>query len=86
MDEDTGSLFELKWARMKCAEWEVPNFAHIVLGSGCFSLQLWWESPAWFTQVVPVGSSSRKGGLRVREEANGSHRVACYGSQREKVE
>ncbi|KAJ9671312.1 hypothetical protein PVL29_025146 [Vitis rotundifolia] len=55
VDEDTRSLSELQWARIlvKHAEWEVPNSAHIVLGSGCFSLQLWWESPPWFTQVVP---------------------------------
>ena len=88
VDEDIKSLSELQWARIlvKRVEWEVPNSAHIVLGSGCFSLQLWWESPPWFTQVVPVGSSSRKDGQRVGEEVDGSHRVACCGSQREKVE
>ena len=35
---------------------------------------------------MPTGSSSGKGGLRVGEEAVGSHWVACCGSQREKVE
>ena len=36
--------------------------------------------------MVPAGSSSWKDGLRVGEEAAGSHRVACCGSQRKKVE
>ena len=35
---------------------------------------------------MPAGSSSRKGGLRVGEEAVGSHWVACCRSQREKVD
>ncbi|KAL6331568.1 hypothetical protein AAG906_011508 [Vitis piasezkii] len=65
---------------------EVPNSAHIVLGLGCYSLQLWWESPPWFTQVVPAGSFSGKGGPRVGEENGGSQCVVCCGSQREKVE
>ena len=88
VDEDIRSLSELQWARIlvKRVEWEVPNSAHIVLGSGCFSLLLWWESPPWFTQVVPAESSSGKDGLRVGEEVDGSHCVACCGSQREKVE
>ena len=36
--------------------------------------------------MVPAGSSSWKDGLRVGEEAAGSHRVACCGSQRKGVE
>ncbi|RVX06893.1 hypothetical protein CK203_015021 [Vitis vinifera] len=46
VDEGTKSMSELQWTRIlvKRAEWEVPNSAHIVLGTGCFSLQLWWES------------------------------------------
>ena len=88
VDEDTRSLFELQWAQIlvKRAEGEVPNSVHIVLGSGCYSLQLWWDSPPWFMQVVSAGSFSGKGGPRVREEIGGSQSVACYGSQKEKVE
>ena len=69
VDEGTKSMSELQWTRIlvKRAEWEVPNSAHIVLGTGCFSLQLWWESAPWFSQVVRTGSSSEKGGLRVGE-------------------
>ena len=51
VDEDTRSLTELQWAwiLVKRVEREVLNSAHIVLGLGCHSLQLWWESPSWFT-------------------------------------
>ena len=88
VDEETKSMSELQWARIlvKRADWEVPNSIHIVLGSGCFSLQLWWESTPWFSQVVSTGSSSGKGGLRVGKEVVGSHRVACCESQRKRVE
>ena len=88
MDEGTRSMSEMQWARIlvKRADWEVPNSAHIVLRTGCFSLHLWWESAPWFSQVVPTGSSSGKGRLRVGEEAAGSHWVACCGSQRKRVE
>ena len=88
MNEDTKSLSELQWAHIlvKRAEMEVPNSSHIVLGSGCYSLQLWWESPPWFMQVVPAGSFSGKGRPRVGEENGGSQCVVCCGSQREKVE
>ena len=71
---------------MKRTKREFPNSAHIVLGSGCYSLQLWWESPPWFTQVVPAGSFYGEGNLRVGEEIGGTSRATCYGSQREKVE
>ena len=43
MDERTKSMSKMQWARIlvKRADWEVPNSAHIVLGTGCFSLHLW---------------------------------------------
>ena len=48
---------ELQWAQIlvKCVDKEFPSTAHIVVGSGCYSLQLWWESSPWFMQVVPAG-------------------------------
>ncbi|RVX03355.1 5'-3' exoribonuclease 3 [Vitis vinifera] len=81
VDEGTKSMSEMQWARIlvKRVDWEVPSSVHIVLGTGCFALHLWWESAPWFSQVVPAGSSSRKGGLRAGEEVDGSHRVACCG-------
>ena len=51
VDEDSVSSSELQWARIlvKRADGEFPNSAHIVVGSGCYSFQLWWESSPWFT-------------------------------------
>lgn len=88
VDEGTRSMSELQWARIlvKRVDWEVPSSVHIVLGTGCFSLHLWWESAPWFSQVVPAGSCSGKGGVRTGEEDAGSNRVACCGSQRKGVE
>ena len=88
VDEDSVSLSELQWARIlvKRANKEFPNFAHIVVGSGCYSFQLWWESSPWFTQVVPVGSLDGEGDSRVGEEDGGTSCAFCCGSQREKVE
>ncbi|RVW48978.1 hypothetical protein CK203_081002 [Vitis vinifera] len=88
VDEGTKSMSELQWARIlvKRVDWEVPSSVHIALGTGCFALHLWWESAPWFSQVVPAGSSSGKGGLRAGEEVDGPLRVACCGSQRKGVE
>ena len=51
VDEGTKSMSEMQWARIlvKREDWEVPNSVHIVLGTGCFSLHLWWESTPWFS-------------------------------------
>ena len=85
---DESSLNEMQWARLlvRCVDRETPSTAHIVVGSGCYSLQLWWESSPWFTQVVPAGSFSGEGSSRVGEEAGGTVRELSRGSQREKVE
>ncbi|RVW56446.1 hypothetical protein CK203_072540 [Vitis vinifera] len=85
---DESSLNEMQWARLlvRCVDREMPSTAHIVVGSGCYSLQLWWESSPWFTQVVPAGSFSGEGSSRVGEEAGGTVRELSRGSQREKVE
>ena len=87
VNEDTISLSELQWARIlvKREEKDLPNSAHVVVGSGCYSFHLWWESPPWFTQVVLAGRIYREGGLRVEEEDGGTSHVVCCGSQREKV-
>ena len=62
-DENSFSSFELQWAwiLVKCVDREFPSTAHIVVGSGCYFLQLWWESSPWFTQVVPAGSFGGRG-------------------------
>ena len=45
-DENSFSSFELQLARIlaKCVDKEFPSTVHIGVGSGCYSLQLWWES------------------------------------------
>ena len=50
VNEDIDSLSELQWARIlvKCAERDLPNSAHVVVGSGCYSFHLWWGTPPNF--------------------------------------
>ena len=50
MDEDTNSLTELQWAQIlvKRAVRVLPNTAQVVVGSGCYSCHLWWETPPYF--------------------------------------
>ncbi|WJZ82789.1 hypothetical protein VitviT2T_002517 [Vitis vinifera] len=87
-DEKSLDLSELQWARIlvKCVNKEFPSTAHIVVGMGCYSLQLWWESSPWFTQVVPAGGFGGEDGSREGEADGGTSRALHYGSQREKVE
>ena len=68
MDEATIVMVEVQWARIlvKLVGRELPSFVHIVVGSGCFSIQLWWETPPWFVQVVPLGGSRGVGVCVVR--------------------
>ena len=88
VNEDIDSLSELQWARIlvKCAERDLPNSAHVVVGSGCYSFHLWWGTPPSFAQVVPARKFCEEGGSREGEEDGGSSGAACCGSQREKVE
>ena len=71
---------------MQRAEMDLPNSSHVVVGSGCYFFDLWWEYPPCFTQVVLEGRICGEGGSRVGEEDGGISRVACCGSQRKKVE
>ncbi|RVX12932.1 hypothetical protein CK203_009898 [Vitis vinifera] len=68
MDEATIVMVDVQWARIlvKLVGRELPSFVHIVVGSGCFSIQLWWETPPWFVQVVPLGGSRGVGVCVVR--------------------
>ena len=87
---DEKSLYspELQWARIlvKCVDKEFPSTTHIVVGSGCYSLQLWWESSPWFTQVVQAEGFGGEDGPRKGEDDGGTSHALHYGSQREKVE
>ncbi|RVW54430.1 hypothetical protein CK203_068461 [Vitis vinifera] len=79
---------ELQWAQIlvKCVDKEFPSTAHIVVGSGCYSLQLWWESSPWFMQVVSAGGFGGEDGSRKGEDDGGTSHALHYGSQKEKVE
>ena len=70
VDENTDFMAELQWARLlvKLVGRDLPTSVQLVVGSGCFSVQLWWETPPWFSQVVPVGSVYGKGDTEDEEE------------------
>ena len=82
VDEDIDSLTELQWAQIlvKHAVRVLPNTALVVVGSGCYSFHLWWETPPCFAQVVSTGRNYKGGVSREGEEKGGSSCVACFGS------
>ena len=84
VDEDTTFFFELQWARIlvKLASKELPSSLEIVVGLGCFFVQLWWKMPPWFVQVVPTRGSSVFGVAGGREEEDVSPCAAPCGFQR----
>ena len=86
MDKNADSMAELQWARMlvKVVSRDLPTSVQIVVGLGCFSIQLWWETPPWFSQVVPEGSLLGKGVTVDEEEARGGSCAACRGRVLEK--
>ena len=53
-------------------------------GSGCFSVQLWWETPPWFSQVVPARGLLGKGATVDEVEIRSDSRIVCRGSVLEK--
>ena len=81
VDNKTDSMAELQWARMlvKSAGRDTPSSVQIVDEMGCFSVQLWWESPPWFSQVVPAGSALGKGDAVAVEVAGSGSREECRG-------
>ena len=85
-DENTTSMAEWQWARIltKLVGRDLPTFVQIVVGLGSFSIQLWWETPPWFSQVVPAGRLLGEGVLADEDEVGGRPRVTCSGSLLEK--
>ena len=86
VDENTDAMANLQWARMlvKVVSKDLPTSIQIVVGSGCFLVQLWWETLPWFSQVVPAGSLFGKGALMDEEEVGGGSRAVCKGRVLEK--
>ena len=86
VDDKTDIMSEMQWARLlvKVVGRDLPTSVPIVVGSGCFSVQLWWETPPWFSQVVSAGCVNGKG-VTVEEEDTGSgSRGVCRGEVLEK--
>ena len=86
VDENTNSMAELQWARslVKLVGRDLPTFVQIVVGSGSFSIHLWWETLPWYSQVVPAGRLLGEGVSTDEDEAGGRPRAACSGSVLEK--
>ena len=86
VDNKTDSMVELQWARLlvKMVARELPTSAEIVDGSGCFSVQLWRETPPWFSQVMPTGSFLGKGATVDEAETRSGSRAVCRGGVLEK--
>ena len=86
MDENTDFMVELLWARLlvKVVGRDLPTSVQLVVGSGCFSVQLWWETLPWFSQVVPAGSVYGKGDTEDEEEIGSGSRAVCRGRVLEK--
>lgn len=87
VDNKTDSMAELQWARMlvKTVGRDTPSSVQIVDEMGCFSVQLWWESPPWFSQVVPAGSGLGKGAAVAVEVTGSGSRDECRGGVLVKV-
>ena len=63
VDENTTECRNLQWARVlvETREWKHPSSLQAVVGSSCFTLQLWWEENPCISIVVPShGFGARK--------------------------
>ena len=70
---------------MKLEGKELPSSLEIVVGLGCFSIQLWWETHPWFVQVVPASKNYMARGPEGKEVVEERPRVDYRGAIRERV-
>ncbi|RVW91467.1 hypothetical protein CK203_038548 [Vitis vinifera] len=86
VDDKTDIMADMQWARLlvKVVGRDIPTSVQIVVGSGCFSVQLWWETPPWFSQVVPAGCVNGKSVSGEEEDAGSGSRGGCRGRVLEK--
>ena len=86
-DEDTTCMTELQWARIlvKLDGRSLLSSAQVVVGSGCFSILLWWEFPPWFVQVVLSLGIHVNGTTVAREEDEGNSHATCSGRSKESL-
>ena len=56
VDGDIANFTQLQWARLlvKTDERDLPGSLHLVVGSLCFAIQLWWEVLPWVSVAVPT--------------------------------
>ena len=87
VDEYIAFFMELQWARIlvKLEGKELPSSLEIVVGSGCFAIQLWWETHPSFVQVVSASKNCMAGSSRVREAIEEKPRADYCGDLRERV-
>ena len=87
VDEYIAFFMELQWARIlvKLEGKELPSSLEIVVRSGCFAIQLWWETHPSFVQVVSASKNCMAGSSRVREAIEEKPRADYCGDLRERV-
>ncbi|RVW97163.1 hypothetical protein CK203_030079 [Vitis vinifera] len=78
MDESTGALKELQWARIlvKVEGMGGPSSLQVVIGTSCYAIQLWWEMLPRMTDVIPAGMYGKGKKMEVREEEGGKTRAS----------
>ncbi|RVW91642.1 hypothetical protein CK203_024179 [Vitis vinifera] len=86
VDEKTVSMANLQWARLlvRVEGRDFPSSVQLVEGSGCYSMQLWWEVQPWYSQVMPAGSGCRKGDTEIEDEEGSGLGDVCRGNVLEK--
>ncbi|KAL6327375.1 hypothetical protein AAG906_018977 [Vitis piasezkii] len=86
VDENTFSMANLQWARLlvRVEGRDFPSSVQLVEGSGCYSIQLWWEVQPWYSQVMPAGSGCRKGDTETEDEEGSGLGDVCRGNVLEK--
>ena len=86
VDEKTVYMANLQWARLlvRVEGRDFPSSVQLVEGSGCYSMQLWWEVQPWYSQVMPAGSGCRKGDTEIEDEEGSGLGDVCRGNVLEK--
>ena len=67
VDEDTSESKFLLWARIlvKAKGWNFPSSLQVVVVSTSYTIQLWWETPPWKSEVQPLQCCKGRGeGMR----------------------
>lgn len=87
VDKGARWFYQLQLARIlvKIEGKDLPKTLHLVVGSSCFAIHLWWEVLLWVSVVVPMRSFCRselekvRGGVEVGSCAERSVGETLYG-------